>query len=119
MRCAAVGEGDDDQRPRRVFIQSGTLGEIIPQLDQLSQKIVRYLVPEESETLGAVSTEESNGDMAYDDLRERVDALERAVFAPGIDALTAEDIAAELGEEPVEALDDPAVEDEAAGPAPE
>ncbi len=81
MRCAPVAGGDT----RRVFIQSGSLGEIIPSLDVLAEK--RYLVAR-----GEVPDGGSDGPAAvaaggesYQDLERRVNALERAVFVPALE----------------------------------
>ena len=42
VQCAAVN-GPTDAQARRIFVQSGTLGEIIPKLDDLAAKIARYM----------------------------------------------------------------------------
>ncbi len=41
LACAPVPESDAP--PRAIFVQSGTLGEIIPRLNELAQKVARYL----------------------------------------------------------------------------
>ncbi len=87
VRCAPLnGSGPDPER--RIFIQSGTVAEIIPQLDELAQKVARYVTkgaspppPPEAEPAaeapapGAVSAE------SYESLLRRVDALERAIYS--------------------------------------
>jgi TolB-like protein len=101
LRCASVAEaGDDESRDetRRVFIQSGTLSEIIPQLDTVAQKVARYTVSGGAQpTLlgegGAAPVAASPSD--YQDLLRRVEALERAAAAeeeaaPGVAAAPGE-----------------------------
>ena len=86
VRCAPLnGSGPDPER--RIFIQSGTVAEIIPQLDELAQKVARYVTkgalppPPDAEPAaeapapGAVSAE------SYESLLRRVDALEREVYS--------------------------------------
>jgi TolB-like protein len=88
LRCAPVAE-DGDVGSRRVFIHSGTVAEIIPKLDTLAEKVLRFALGDaggarsvaEPEADGAAGSG-SAGDEALADLRRRVDALERAVYAP-------------------------------------
>jgi hypothetical protein len=88
LRCAPVSGGGDDE-PRRVFIQAGSASEIIPRLSVLSESVSRYLVgaaesPESPElTEGADATAPSPPDAAsLADIEQRVEALERVIFAP-------------------------------------
>jgi TolB-like protein len=77
VQCAAVN-AESDARPRRIFVQSGTLGEIIPKLDDLAAKIARFMISgsrEPQATAGAASSD--GGEL--DEIRRRLDALERAV----------------------------------------
>jgi hypothetical protein len=89
MRCARVegeGKGGDEGEPesRRVFIQSGKLGEIIPRLDDLTRRIAHYVkggpVPAAGGGDGSGAGESSGGPEVRD-LEERVEALERVVFS--------------------------------------
>jgi hypothetical protein len=73
VQCAAV-KADADARPRRVFVQSGTLGEIIPKLDDLAAKIARFMTSG-SQPLPVAASDASE----LDEIRRRLDALERAV----------------------------------------
>ena len=90
LRCAPVAEGSD-AGSRRVFIHSGTVAEIIPKLDTLAEKVLRFALGDaggarrlaEPEAGGAAGSG-SAGDEALVDLRRRVDALERAVYAPAL-----------------------------------
>jgi hypothetical protein len=93
LRCAPVAEvsEDGDVGSRRVFIHSGTVAEIIPKLDTLAEKVLRFALGDargarrvvEPEAGGAAGSG-SAGDEALADLRRRVDALERAVYAPAL-----------------------------------
>ena len=101
---------------RRVFIQSGAMGEIIPKLDTLVDKLALYLESQQRSEEGvaeaapavvapapvpapgpALASELPAPD-EIEDLRERVEALERAVYdAPFEDAsaLTTDEIVTE------------------------
>jgi hypothetical protein len=86
VRCAPVGESDEVTL-RRIFIQSGALGDIIPKLDDLSARIARFvgagaLTEADAESNGSGSR--AAGDEVVSKLRERVDALERAVYIDGL-----------------------------------
>ncbi len=87
LRCAAVASPEDDDSrdlTRRVFVQSGTLSEIIPQLDTVAQKVARYTVsggakPARVGEAGAISAAAPAAD--YQDLLRRLEALERGAAA--------------------------------------
>jgi TolB-like protein len=78
VQCASVNGGGDAQA-RRIFVQSGTLGEIIPKLDDLAAKIARYMTGGTATAAAATDGEVSEG-AEIDELRRRVDRLERSVF---------------------------------------
>lgn len=94
IRCARVEveEGEEADATRRVFVQSGTLTEIIPQLDTLAQKLARYAVrgsgakPQlagaEPETPPAASAPQGLSEAERKEILDRIEALERAVYAP-------------------------------------
>ena len=94
MRCARVeveGEGvDAEAAARRIFIQSGNLVEIIPQLDTLAQKVARYAfgaggaAPRVAGTGSGAARTATGGSTAgdFDALAKRVEELERALFPP-------------------------------------
>jgi TolB-like protein len=93
LRCARLAEASErgDGGSRRVFINSGTVAEIIPQLDTLAEKVVRYALGDAGRARRAAEPEAGKGggsdtaeDAALADLKRRVDALERAVFAPTV-----------------------------------
>ena len=96
IQCASLqGASAEDDAPRRVFIQSGTVGDIIPKLDMLVDKIVMFLreggaaVATNAPAPDGASNPQDGGDGAGDadtirELRERVEALERAVYEAAI-----------------------------------
>ncbi len=99
IRCARVG--DDGREPRRIFIQSGRVSEIIPSLDGLAEKIARYALGHDGGTGGR--TIEANGVPAvagpspeeYEELLDRIEALEGVVYKP---VASGENLASESGD---------------------
>jgi hypothetical protein len=79
IQCAPVAEGGP--AARSIFIQSGTMGEIIPKLDDLADKVARYVRGEPVRATAAATNGSATAE-ALDDLKRRLDALERAVFPP-------------------------------------
>lgn len=83
VRCAQV-DGTDKDGTRRVFIQAGTPGDIIPKLDDLSLRMTRYLVgasvsaPPPSD--GPPSPAVKSAPQPSGDLERRVAELERVIF---------------------------------------
>ncbi len=99
IRCARVG--DDGGEPRRIFIQSGRVSEIIPSLDGFAEKIARYALGHDGGTGGR--TIEANGVPAvagpspeeYEELLDRIEALEGVVYKP---VASGENLASESGD---------------------
>lgn len=93
VECARVDGGGD---VRRVFVQSGTLGEIIPKLDGLAQKIARFAQSDGAD-LPAVGSGPGGPDAPAGDgvdagrvdaLERRLEALERVVLPAGAEGST-------------------------------
>lgn len=95
VSCAEVGpEGEEQEAPRRVFVQSGTMAEIMPKIDDLAAKVGLYLnegvplardvatVAPEGAAEGASEPGAEDGVLA--ELRERVEALEKAVYQTNV-----------------------------------
>jgi TolB-like protein len=82
LYCAPTGGSAD---ARRIFVQSGTLAEIIPKLGDVTQRVTRYVVhgvPPEAPSVSAAPPAASAVPAAASDaqLQRRIEALERAVF---------------------------------------
>jgi len=105
LQCAPVA-AEAEGASRSIFIQAGTLGEIIPRLDQVAEKVGHHLMadgaaPGSLPPVGAAAP--SGGGQVSDELlqdaiselealRGRVDALEERVFSPPVPTLPADDL---------------------------
>jgi TolB-like protein len=77
MQCARV-HAPDPGAARTLFVQAGAIGEIIPKLDDLADKVAYYVL---GDAAGKAAVEGRKRDRApLRDLIGRVDALERAVY---------------------------------------
>lgn len=79
---AASVNAPPEAQARRIFVQAGTLGEIIPKLDDLAAKIARYMTAGAgagAAAAAAAGNEDPSGD-DFEQLRQRVDRLERTVY---------------------------------------
>jgi TolB-like protein len=79
LECRRVEGGE--AASRRIFVQSGTLGEIIPKLDELAEKIRLHVSG--GRAASGTGTEAAAGSAGAADLERRVEALERVVFRTG------------------------------------
>lgn len=130
MHCAEVAGGESDEEDRRIFIQSGTMGEIIPKLDELVHRIAAHVgAKPEAEPVAETPEGGPAGDevdwaatdvveepveqyTASDELealRQRVEALEQTVYddtayEAEVDDAIPEDASAALDEDPGDAL---------------
>jgi TolB-like protein len=87
MQAAAVESGEDGETLREIFVHSGSIGEVIPDLVDLVGKVTRFAV---EGYRGPVAAGASNPPAAggaskaeLDDLRRRVIALEQALGTGG------------------------------------
>lgn len=80
MRCLPV-KADDEAPGRSIFIQSGTLGQIIPRLDSLTSRIARYVKSggQVGQAQVKIAPEQAASREEVDALRRRVEALEDQV----------------------------------------
>jgi TolB-like protein len=78
LQCAPVADG---RAVRTIFIQSGAMGEIIPKLDDVAEKVARYVRGEPARA-SAPATNGAGDAADLEDLKRRLDALEQAVFPP-------------------------------------
>jgi TolB-like protein len=80
LQCAPV-QSADPAAARSLFVQSGAIGDIIPKLDDVADKVA-YFVLGESAAKTAVG-ERTRSAAPLRDLLGRLDALERAVYGKG------------------------------------
>ena len=109
LQCVPVS-AKAKEGSRSIFIQSGTLGEIIPRLDQVAEKVGRYLMIDGTATGsapgglpavgagapsdgGATAGEQLQDALSeFEALRGRVDALEHRVFSPPVESVPEVDL---------------------------
>ncbi len=78
IECAAVS---GDPAASQMFVQAGTLGEIIPKLDDVSQRVAMFVESGGTGTAAVSAPPPRAADVSrteVDDLRRRVEALERS-----------------------------------------
>ena len=88
VQCAPLGDIEEAAARRRIFVQSGTASEIIPKLDTLVDRIAFYLnrpssapAPGQQAPGGPpVDPAEAPELVELSSLKERLDALEQAVY---------------------------------------
>ena len=97
LRAARVGSEDSDGEPEshKVFVQSGTLGAIIPRLDDVAGRIVHFLRGTAGAPVPSPGGEAPQGAASVGDLERRVEALENAVFPQQAAEAAAEAVVAE------------------------
>lgn len=80
---AVAGKQDEEEMPvRAIFVQSGTLGDIIPKLDGVAERVARFATHgEHPAPTAAAPVAEAAAPPQVDALLQRIEALERAVFA--------------------------------------
>ncbi|HEX2484011.1 MAG TPA: hypothetical protein VHQ66_01845 [Myxococcota bacterium] len=84
LRCvSAQGAGGDDVRS--IFVQSGSIGEIIPRLDEVADRVARYVVsPSAPPVAAGPAAGSGSGAPArqgeVDALRSRVERLESVLY---------------------------------------
>ncbi len=80
VQCAATNSQDEKPPLREIFVHSGNIGDVIPDLDDLAGKVARFMIQDYEARVAASSRE--NGAAAagpIDALRRRVEALEEAL----------------------------------------
>lgn len=89
LSAEEVGSDETGSSPdRRVFIQAGTLAEIIPDLDTLAEKVARFAMhtpqspPLRAEAAAAQAQAPGPSAAQYQEILKRLDALERALYPP-------------------------------------
>jgi hypothetical protein len=83
MQAAATAEGEEGQTLREIFVHSGSIGQVIPDLTDLVGKVTRFAIPgfepAPAAAAPAAGAAPRRDDLA--DLRRRIAALEQAVQA--------------------------------------
>lgn len=93
MQCAST-QGDLSQAPlREIFVHSGSIGDVIPDLDELVGKVTRFVMQEQGggpivaggdAPPASVSSASGGGDAAVGELIRRIEVLEEALgIGPG------------------------------------
>jgi outer membrane protein insertion porin family len=81
VQCAATASSAEDKPLREIFVHSGSIGDVIPDLDELVGKLARFAIADyEASEAAAEPTKASTASRrSVDELRKRVDALESAL----------------------------------------
>lgn len=74
MQAASTAPGEEGSPLREIFVHSGSIGDVIPDLDELVGKVSRFAVRDFDESPTAAGPERARP--SVDRLRRRVDALE-------------------------------------------
>jgi TolB-like protein len=75
MQAASTAPGAQGETLREIFVHSGSIGDVIPDLDELVGKVSRFAVADYEDRGVAAGPERTRP--SVDKLRRRVDALER------------------------------------------
>jgi len=86
MQCAATAQAPGEMPLREIFVHSGSIGDVIPDLDELVGKVSRFAIPEFAEVAAASAAPTAGAGVSRrvaDDLRKRVEALESTLIRFG------------------------------------
>jgi outer membrane protein insertion porin family len=78
VRCVPVA-APGDPGPRSIFVQAGQIAELIPRLDGLAERVALHVMGRDPATPGGAAS--AGGSSELDELRRRVEALERRAAA--------------------------------------
>jgi outer membrane protein insertion porin family len=78
MRCMAVA-APGDPGPRSIFVQAGQIADLIPRLEGLAERVALHVMGRDPAAAGASAS--AGGRSELEDLRRRVEALERRAAA--------------------------------------
>jgi TolB-like protein len=80
VQCAAASENDSDEPLREIFVHSGSIGDVIPDLDDLVGKVARFVIRDYTDrVVEAGETPDLPSTRAMTSLERRVEALEDAL----------------------------------------
>ena len=77
MQAASTAEGETGQPLREVFVHSGSIGDVIPDLDELVGKVSRFAVADYEGRSVSDEPSAQRTRPSVDKLRQRIEALER------------------------------------------
>ncbi|MGH0036455.1 MAG: hypothetical protein ACQGVK_15615 [Myxococcota bacterium] len=85
VQCASTKQAPQTQPLREIFVHSGSIGDVIPDLDELVGKVTRFVVRDyearELEAPTLARSPEAESRLALEALRRRVDQLEDELTA--------------------------------------
>ena len=80
MQAASTAEGEQGAPLREIFVHSGSIGEVIPDLKDLVGKVTRFGIPDYRPGAGSpVGADAEPSGESLRDLQRRVSALEQAL----------------------------------------
>ncbi len=80
VQCAGTAAQGEDEPLREIFVHSGSIADVIPDLDDLVGKVARFMIHDYSDRAAAEATPGTYpSSRALKDLERRVDALEQAL----------------------------------------
>jgi outer membrane protein insertion porin family len=79
VRCVPVA-APGDPGPRSIFVQAGQIADLIPRLDGLAERVALHVMGRDPAGPGGATG--AGGSRELDELRRRVEALERRAAAP-------------------------------------
>ena len=86
MQCAATARTTSERPLREIFVHSGSIGDVIPDLDELVGKVSRFAIRDFAGTPAASAAPTGGAGVSRrltEDLRKRVEALESTLIRFG------------------------------------
>ena len=80
VQCSPTDESKTREPLREIFVHSGSIGEIIPDLDELAGKVSRFARGEIIPSIAPAAVGFAGGGPETEDLIRRIEALEEALF---------------------------------------
>lgn len=81
VQTAALASGPDGETLREIFVHSGSIGEVIPDLDDLVGKITRFATGGEGPSAADAQSSAAGGAPSRSELLRRIEALEAQMQA--------------------------------------
>ncbi len=98
VQCAGATPAEGQDPLREIFVHSGSIGDVIPDLDDLVGKVARFVIADYSQKITAETGQEPDlpSTRAIKQLQDRVAALEAAIARMGGDQSQTEGVPAEV-----------------------